>query len=88
MMVTGGGSGRAGRAEVAVGLEMRSVSSSVIEAVGYDGVSSRLTVRFLSGKTYVYLGVERARFDELMAAESKGAYFNREIRPRYRCEQS
>jgi hypothetical protein len=59
------------------------VASSSIRAVGYDAATHRLYVRFHSGNAYVYAGVPRRVHRELMAAESVGGYFNREVRPQY-----
>lgn len=64
---------------------MTSVESTSLEAVGYDADARELHVRFSSsGKTYVYYAVEEPVYRELMQAESKGAYVNRRIKPRYR----
>jgi hypothetical protein len=66
--------------------EMVFVDSSNIEAIGYDGSSLELHVRFLrSGETYVYHGVEEWRHQELMQADSKGVYLNASIKPNYQC---
>jgi hypothetical protein len=63
---------------------MRPVDSSSIDEVGYDAGKRELYVRFLeSGDTYVYYGVEREVYDDLLAAPSKGAYLNRAIKGRY-----
>jgi hypothetical protein len=67
--------------------DMQHVSSSVIEAVGYDAASKELHVRFTNGRTYVYFDMEPFQFEQLLSADSKGSYFNREIRPRYRYEE-
>ncbi len=67
---------------------MYPVQSSSIEAVGYDEATLKLYVKFLeSGETYVYDGVRREVFVEFMLAESKGHYFNSQIRKRYRYER-
>ena len=64
--------------------EMQFVDSSNIEAIGYDGDSQELHVRFLqSGETYVYYGVEEWVFQELMQADSKGSYLNTQIKGSY-----
>jgi hypothetical protein len=64
--------------------EMHYVTSSNIEAIGYDAGGSELYVRFLkSGETYVYYGVEAWVFDEFFAADSKGRYLNANIKGRY-----
>lgn len=60
------------------------VDSSSIEAIGYDAETAELHVRFLQGgETYVYSGVEPETFDEFMRVDSKGRYYNANIRPRY-----
>lgn len=58
------------------------VSSSAIRAVGYDG--NTLTVEFHSGRVYDHPRVPHSVYDGLMRAPSKGAYYNRYIRGRYR----
>jgi hypothetical protein len=63
--------------------EMIYVSSSNIEAIGYDDAAQELHVQFLSGGYYVYNGVPRPIFDELMGAPSKGSFLNREVKGVY-----
>ena len=58
------------------------VNSSAILAVGYDG--STLTVVFVTGRVYDHPNVPYSVFEGLMQASSKGAYYNRNIRGRYR----
>ena len=58
------------------------VNSSAIRAVGYDGHT--LTVEFHSGRVYDHPSVPYSVYDGLMRASSKGAYYNRYIRGRYR----
>jgi hypothetical protein len=62
--------------------EMHAVESSVMEAVGYDPARRQLHIRFRDTGLYVYSGVEEKVAGGLLAAESKGAYFNQEIKPR------
>lgn len=62
--------------------EMVRVNSSAIRAVGYDG--STLTVEFRSGRVYDHPHVPYSVYVGLMNASSKGAYYNRHIRGRYR----
>ncbi|MGE3520414.1 MAG: KTSC domain-containing protein [Vicinamibacterales bacterium] len=40
-------------------------------------------MRLLSGNTYKYAGVSQAAFQAFLSAPSKGAYFIREIKPKY-----
>ena len=54
-----------------------------MRSVGYDSAQQILEVEFTSGAVYQYLEVPSAIFDELMHAESKGRYFNQEIRDDY-----
>jgi hypothetical protein len=61
---------------------MISVSSSAIRAVGFDGYT--LTVEFHNSSVYDHPGVPYDVYAELMAAASKGAYYSRYIRGRYR----
>ena len=61
---------------------MLPVSSSVIAAVGYDG--STLRIAFRNGRVYDHPGVSFFVYAGLMGASSKGAYYNRNIRGKYR----
>lgn len=64
--------------------EMVPVDSSSIAAIGYDTGSQELYVEFLEGgRTYIYSGVPDVTHQEFMDADSKGGYFNREIKPHY-----
>jgi hypothetical protein len=59
-----------------------SVQSSLLASIGYS-IHATLDVELRSGALYRYFAVPRAVFDGLMAAESKGAYFNFNIRNRF-----
>ena len=67
---------------------MEPVASSSIEAIGYDPATSELHVRFISGRTYVYLEVPEAVYDSLLTAGSIGRHLNHFVRPpfEYRAE--
>ena len=58
------------------------VDSSAIRAVGYDG--STLAVEFHSGRIYDHPNVPYSVFENLLHAPSKGAYYNQNIRGRYK----
>ena len=60
------------------------VNSSVIAFVAHEERSNTLEVEFRNGRHYEYFGVPRKVFDELLASDSVGKYFNEEIKPRYR----
>jgi hypothetical protein len=54
------------------------VDSSVFAWVAYCG--DRRHLRFHTGKVYRYFAFPPDRYDELLAAESKGVYFAESIR--------
>ncbi len=58
------------------------VHSSLLMSVEYAS-DQTLVLTFRSGATYRYLAVPEAVVEALIAAESKGAYFNRNIRNRF-----
>ena len=60
--------------------EMQMVSSTNVEAVGYDAATRELYVRFTSGDTYAYSNVEQQTYDALLTAPSVGSYLNREVK--------
>lgn len=60
-------------------MELVSVDSSMIQAVGYDSTSEELEVLFNSGKTYRYKGVPRTVYEELLTADSKGQYMRANV---------
>jgi hypothetical protein len=64
-------------------MERTSVSSSNISAIGYDPDTQILEVEFLNGSVYEYSGVPSSEYDGLMNADSKGKYFNANIRKIY-----
>lgn len=61
------------------------VNSTAIAAVTYlpEPEQAALDVEFTSGATYRYFAVPVQLFHEFLSAESKGAFFNRRIRPCY-----
>jgi hypothetical protein len=59
------------------------VESTAIDAIDYDVARSKLLVRFRSGERYVYVGVPGEVHHSFLDAESKGRFFQAEIRDRY-----
>lgn len=59
------------------------VESTAIDAIDYDAGRSKLMVRFSSGESYVYVGVPDDVHHSFLDAESKGRFFQSEIRDRY-----
>lgn len=58
--------------------------STAIHAFAYDEATRRLTVIFVSGRRYIYDDVPPDVADAFARAESRGGFFNRAIRDRYR----
>ncbi|KKW91118.1 MULTISPECIES: KTSC domain-containing protein [Sphingobium] len=58
--------------------------STAIRQFDYDPIHRRLDVQFVSGKRYSYFDVPAAIVQGMKQAASKGGYFNRLIRDRYR----
>jgi hypothetical protein len=56
------------------------LESTTLASVVYDSVSRRLEIEFRSGERYLYFQVPPRCHQQLLAAQSKGAYFNRSIR--------
>jgi hypothetical protein len=64
----------------------RTVVSSLLSSIGYS-IEATLELEFRSGAIYRYFAVPQAVFQDLIAAESKGAYFNRHVRNRFRYQR-
>ena len=62
-------------------MNMISVSSSNLDAVGYE--KGTLYVRFKNGSLYSYSGVPEYVYNELMNASSKGHYLATYVKGRY-----
>ena len=77
--------------------EMHPVKSSNIEAIGYEPDERKLYVLFVKSRTrvyqsikdrtYVYYDVNESIFREFLQAFSKGKYFHKEIKNRYKREK-
>jgi KTSC domain len=59
------------------------VASTLLANVGYDRATSTLDLEFRDGSLYRYSAVSEAIYQGLLAADSKGSYFNRQIRSRF-----
>jgi hypothetical protein len=60
------------------------VESTVLASAGYAPDRSLLEVEFRDGALYCFLDVPALCFQQLMASGSKGDFFNRNIRNRFR----
>jgi hypothetical protein len=61
------------------------VQSSLLASVGYDSGESILRLEFRDGAIYQYFDVPAEIYHRLLAAESKGNYFNLQIRGSFSC---
>jgi hypothetical protein len=59
------------------------VASTTLATVAYDPARQLLRLEFCSRAVYCYLGVPATVYQELIAAPSKGAFFNRHIRSHF-----
>ncbi len=64
------------------------VESSNLKSVGFDSKTKTLEVEFRHGGVYRYLEVPDAVHAELMKAESKGRYFQTNVRNKFRFERT
>jgi hypothetical protein len=56
------------------------LDSTLLAWVLYDPAADRLQVHLHSGQRYQYFGVPPSCYQQLLQADSKGAFFNRHIR--------
>jgi hypothetical protein len=73
-----------GPAPVVLGLPPLAVSSSLLASIAYDDARAILQLEFRSGAVYQYFRVPHQSYQDLLQADSHGAYFNRHIRGFFR----
>jgi hypothetical protein len=59
------------------------LNSTGLQAATYQDQLALLELEFRSGAIYQYFGVPGQTYQELLLAESKGAYFHSHIRDRF-----
>jgi hypothetical protein len=64
-------------------MRVAKVESTTLVTVGYDEAQELLQLEFCSRAVYLYSGVPAAVHQALLAAPSKGRYFNQAIRGRF-----
>ncbi len=64
-------------------MQLETVESSAIHAIGYDPDLRVLEVIFNTGRIYQFTDVPPEQFDALRRAQSKGRYFSEHIRDAY-----
>ena len=67
---------------------MPAVDSSAILAIDYDARAARLGIVFVSKLRYFYSDVPAEVYAGLLAAPSKGEYFNAHVRDHYACARA
>jgi len=60
--------------------DRKTVESSVIASVGYDRERRDMMVEFKTGELYLYQGVPPIVYEKFLEAESKGSFFNSNIK--------
>jgi hypothetical protein len=66
-------------------MHLKKINSRSLVAVGYDPSVLLLEVKFkVSGSIYAFLEVQREIYQAFMNASSKGAFFNKYIKSRYK----
>jgi KTSC domain len=61
-------------------MNVTAVESTTLAALAYDDARRTMRLEFRSRAVYSYFGVPRSVYEALLAAPSKGRYFNRAIR--------
>ena len=59
------------------------VESTTLASAGHDARTAVLELQFRNGAVYQYFYVPRRVYRDLLEAQSKGGYFNQNIRARY-----
>ena len=59
------------------------VESTTLASAGHDAKAAVLELQFRSGAVYQDLHVPRRIYRDLLCAQSKGGYFNQNIRGKY-----
>lgn len=66
-------------------MRVAAVESTTLLTVSYDEARALLQLEFCSRAVYQYFSVPAAVYQSLLAAPSKGRYFNQAIRGRFSC---
>jgi hypothetical protein len=65
-------------------VNVTAVESSTLATIAYDRTRGLLQLEFGSRAIYQYFGVPASVHEDLLRAPSKGSYFNRAIRGKFR----
>lgn len=64
--------------------DMIPVTSSNIEAIGFDPETKTMSIRFKGGNTYHYTDVEKDAHQALVGAASVGGHFHEHVKNKYK----
>lgn len=64
-------------------MDRHKVTSSNIESIGYEDKKNLLEVIFKSRAVYLYSNVPETVFKEFLSSQSKGTYFQKNIKDKY-----
>ena len=68
-------------------MEMITVKSSNLKAVGYDEMGGNLHVEFQTGTFYVYRQVPKELYTRLLKAPSIGSFFMKNVMGAFKCQK-
>jgi hypothetical protein len=63
------------------------LESKALASAAYSSRRRILDLEFRSGAVYRYFDFPRQQYEAFLAADSRGGYFSRKIRDRFRCQQ-
>jgi len=63
--------------------EMKPVTSSNVDSIGYDEGTQEVYIRFLNRSLYIYKNVPKIEFEGLKNAPSIGSYIHRNLKNVY-----
>lgn len=66
-------------------MEMYQVKSTAMNAIGYDAATMKMTIIFKQGDAYDFCRVPSTVFQQLLSSPSKGKFYDRHIKDKYRC---
>ncbi len=69
-------------------MNITAVESTTLAALAYDDAHEILQLEFRSHAIYRYFGVPAPVYEALLAAPSKGRYFNQAIRGNFPCARA
>lgn len=69
-------------------MKRKHIESTTLLSAGYDARRQLLELEFISREVYRYFKVPQKVYDELLKADSAGAYFNSAIRDNFLFEKA